>query len=76
MATLTPDALLAPAPHQFLACNAAGALSILLWSLCCSAVMFTVLRASGLLRVSEDEELQGETSAAGQQVPSIETTST
>lgn len=44
---------------MFLAYNAAGALAILVWSLSCSAVMFTVLRVAGLLRVSEDEEIKG-----------------
>ncbi|XP_034252302.1 putative ammonium transporter 1 [Thrips palmi] len=59
---LTPDGILYSVTSEslsFLACNAAGALAILVWSLCCSVIMFTVLRVSGLLRVTEEEELKG-----------------
>ncbi|XP_026282722.1 putative ammonium transporter 1 [Frankliniella occidentalis] len=59
---LSPDGILHSVTKEslmYLACNAAGALAILVWSLCCSAIMFTILRVSGLLRVSEDEEIKG-----------------
>lgn len=40
--------------------NVIGAAAILVWSGTCSVVLFGVLRTLGLLRVSEEEELQGQ----------------